>query len=284
MDFSIVDVGRVRLRVGTSRGEPGTLPLLMFNGIGGSLELVRGFTDEMQKYGIGAIVFDVPGTGGSSLPEGPYRFYGLAKLADELLSALGVAGQVDVAGVSWGGALAQEFAHRYPLRVRRLLLAATSAGAVALPGGFGALAGMANPRRIAELMTLSGLVGTVFGGKLRENPSLVERYSDFVRVPSPLGMFCQLMAGAGWTSAHWLPRLRQQTLVMMGTDDPIVPVANGKLLARLIPSARLVTVRDGHMFLLTSRAECGPIVADFFNTGRWPALPAPRAVPLAAVH
>ena len=71
---------------------------------------------------------------------------------------------------------------------------------------------------------------------------------------------------------------------MMGTDDPIVPVANGKLLARLIPSARLVTVRDGHMFLLTSRAECGPIVADFFNTGRWPALPASRTVPLASAN
>jgi pimeloyl-ACP methyl ester carboxylesterase len=73
----------------------------------------------------------------------------------------------------------------------------------------------------------------------------------------------QMLAGVGWTSAHWLPALRQPTLVMMGTDDPIIPVANGRLLAKLIPNARLVTIADGHLFLLTSARECAPIIADF---------------------
>lgn len=45
-----------------------------------------------------------------------------------MLKQLGVE-RVDVFGVSWGGALAQEFAPRHPSMVRRLILAATSSGA-----------------------------------------------------------------------------------------------------------------------------------------------------------
>jgi pimeloyl-ACP methyl ester carboxylesterase len=37
-------------------------------------------------------------------------------------------GQVNVIGVSWGGALAQQFAHDYPERCKKLVLAATAAG------------------------------------------------------------------------------------------------------------------------------------------------------------
>ena len=46
--------------------------------------------------------------------------------------------------------------------------------------------------------------------------------------------------------------LRQPTLVIAGKDDPIVPLANGRIMAKLIPDARLVTLEDGHLFLLTS--------------------------------
>ena len=42
--------------------------------------------------------------------------------------------RVDVLGVSWGGALAQEFAWRYPAHVRRLVLAATTYGMPSVPG------------------------------------------------------------------------------------------------------------------------------------------------------
>ena len=130
MDIRTVSVTGLELRVATSRPRPGTLPLFFFNGIGANLDLLRGFADEMSARGIGIIVIDVPGTGGSDAPSSPYRLSWLAKLADDVLVRLSILGQVDVGGVSWGGALAQEFAHRFPARVRRLMLAATSAGAV----------------------------------------------------------------------------------------------------------------------------------------------------------
>jgi pimeloyl-ACP methyl ester carboxylesterase len=59
--------------------------------------------------------------------------------------------------------------------------------------------------------------------------------------------------------------LPQPTLVMAGTDDPIVPVANGRILASLIPDARLATINDGHLFLVTSATESAALISQFLS-------------------
>lgn len=265
MDFDVrtIAVSGRNLRVATSPGSPGSIPLFFFNGIGANLDMVRGFAAEMATFGIGIVIFDVPGTGGSSAPAAPYRFGWLATLADGVLTGLGITAQVDALGVSWGGALAQEFTHRYPERVRRLILAATSAGAVSLPGRLSALSKMISARRYIDPNYMAHVGGQLYGGKMRTNPELLKAHSNLLRAPRGAGYSFQLLAGVGWTSAHWLHKLAQPTLVMMGSDDPIMPVANGRLLAKLIPHARLVTLDDGHLFLLTSAHESAQIIAAF---------------------
>ncbi len=69
----------------------------------------------------------------------------------------------------------------------------------------------------------------------------------------------------GWTSIHGLWCIRQETLVLSGADDPIVPVANGWLMSRLIPNARLHIFEDGHLGVLTSTDELALIVHDFLH-------------------
>jgi poly(3-hydroxyoctanoate) depolymerase len=102
----------------------------VFNGIGASMELVAPFTEAMQRVGIPSVVFDIPGVGGSKKTLKPYRFSGLAKLASAVLDKRDIRDSVDVLGVSWGGALAQQFAKDYPDRCDKLVLAATSTGAM----------------------------------------------------------------------------------------------------------------------------------------------------------
>jgi poly(3-hydroxyalkanoate) depolymerase len=264
MDVKYVTVAGQKLRVATSTASTGTIPLLVFNGLGADLEVFEGFAREIGRLGIGIVIFDVPGIGGSDGPALPYRLACLAKLANDLLGVLGIAGPVDVAGMSWGGALAQEFTHRYPKRVRRLLLAATSAGALAVPGRLSALAKMVDIRLYLDPGYMSRVGGDLYGGKMRNDTAPLERYGKVLR---PVGCSLQLMAITGWTSAFWLHTVRQPTLIMMGTDDPIVPVVNGRLLASLMPHAKLVTVADGHLFLLTSARECAPIIAEFLTAG-----------------
>jgi pimeloyl-ACP methyl ester carboxylesterase len=175
------------------------VPLLLFNGIGANLELARRFVAELGKFGIGIIIFDVPGTGGSSAPSAPYRFAWLAGLANALLERLGIDGKVDVAGVSWGGALAQEFTRRFSSRVRRLVLAATSAGAVSVPGRWSALSKMVSTRRYIDRDYVAAVGGKLYGGKARGNTQLLEQFDESLRSPGNAGYYLQMLAGIGWT-------------------------------------------------------------------------------------
>ena len=262
MQISVHEVEGQTLRVGIRHGEQTNPPLLLFNGIGANIELVEPFLEELE--GPEAIIFDVPGVGGSPAPKLPYRPWMLARLTARLLDQLGRE-QVDVLGVSWGGALAQQFAFQEPRRCRRLVLAATSPGSLMVPGKLTVLLKMATPRRYKDPDYMNRIVGDIYGGALRGSPELVHNHLRHVCWASDYGYYLQLLAGIGWSSLPWLRLLRQPTLVMAGTDDPIVPPVNGRILAKLIPNARLVTVEDGHLFLITSARESAETISGFLN-------------------
>jgi poly(3-hydroxyalkanoate) depolymerase len=260
MQISLRDVGGQVLRVGVRRGEQARPPLLIFNGIGANIELVEPFLDALD--GPEAIIFDIPGVGGSPAPSLPYRPSTLARLSAQLLDQLGH-DQVDVLGVSWGGALAQQFAFQQGKRCRRLVLAATSPGHLMVPGKLTVLLKMATPRRYKDPDYMRRVAGDIYGGALRASPDLVRQHLRHVRWSSDYGYYLQLVAGFGWSSLPWLRLLAQPTLVMAGTDDPLVPVVNGRILASLIPDARLVTIDDGHLFLVTSASESAAMISGF---------------------
>jgi poly(3-hydroxyalkanoate) depolymerase len=260
MEIRMVDVGGQPLRVGVQRGDPEKPPLLIFNGVGANLELVEPFAQAL--HGIEIVIFDVPGVGGSPAPLLPYRFWHLAGLAERLLQQLGY-GEVDVLGVSWGGALAQQFARRFPSRCRRLVLAATSAGVLMVPGRLSVLLKLASPRRYRDPAFLDSVGGELYGGMYRGDAALLREHGRHIRPPQGRGYLYQLLAGWGWTSIAWLGRLRQPTLVMHGSDDPVVPLVNAKVLARLIRGARLHVVDDGHLFLVSRARDVAPIVRRF---------------------
>ena len=262
MQISVHEVEGCTLRVGVRRSDKAQPPLLLFNGIGANIELFEPFLNAL--HGPEAIIFDVPGVGGSPAPWWPYRPSLLARLSARLLDQLGHE-QVDVLGFSWGGALAQEFAYQDAKRCRRLVLAATSPGHLMVPGKLTALLKMATPRRYKDPDYMRRVAGDIYGGELRNNPELARKYLHHVRWSSDYGYYLQVIAGLGWSSLPWLRLIGQPTLVLAGTDDPIVPVANGRILAKLIPDARLVTLDDGHVFLITNARQCAKLVSEFLN-------------------
>ncbi|MGP0024918.1 MAG: alpha/beta fold hydrolase [Streptosporangiaceae bacterium] len=86
---------------------------------------------------------------------------------------------------------------------------------------------------------------------------------------------------AGWTSLPFLPLIRQPTLVLAGDDDPIIPLANAKILAALIPSARLHVYNGGHLERVTRPGLLAPVVVAGFQAQGSPreASPVPRYNP-----
>jgi poly(3-hydroxyalkanoate) depolymerase len=266
-----VEVDGRRVRVGVRAGHPGGTPLLIFNGIGANLELMEPFTAALA--GIETIVFDVPGVGGSDLPGLPYRFPGLARLARRLLDELGYGGPVDVLGVSWGGALAQQFAFQYGSRCRKLVLAATSPGAVMVPGRLSVISKLMSPRRYRDPQYLRRIGPELYGGAFRRRPDLLLEHGRHIAAPRGLGYFYQLLAAWGWTSIFWMRWLRQPTLIMAGSDDPIVPLVNAKVMATIIKRAKLFVIDDGHLFLVTHPQVSAAVVQRFLVGDGAAALP-----------
>jgi pimeloyl-ACP methyl ester carboxylesterase len=122
---------------------------------------------------------------------------------------------------------------------------------------------MANPRRYTDPDFMMKVGGGLYGGRHRHDPGLLTEHVRHMAPPTGRGYLWQMLAAAGWTSVLWLHRIRQPVLVLMGRDDPIVPVVNGRILAGLIPKARLVTIDDGHLFLVSRIDDIVPVIRDF---------------------
>lgn len=272
-DFrGVMTVGGVRLHVDHRAGVG--VPVLLCNGIGANLELLDPVAEALagsEARGIPVIRFDVPGTGASPAVRRPYRLRYLARLMRELLEQLGYE-RADVLGVSWGGALAQEFAHRHPEACRRVVLCATSAGMVMVPASPSVLLTLASPLRYFRPSRMHEIGARIYGGGFGDRREVLERYARSARAPQALGYYWQLLAGAGWTSAHYLHSLDQPVLVIAGDDDPIIPLVNARLMSALLRNATLhVVPGGGHLAVLTHLDELLPLLQRFLGE------PGPRA-------
>jgi poly(3-hydroxyalkanoate) depolymerase len=250
---------RVSVRPGQSPG----LPLVLCNGIGSGLELLQPFVDAVDPR-IEVLRFDVPGVGGSPAPKLPYRFPGLALFVTKLLDALGY-GRFDVLGISWGGGLAQQLALQNPHRCRRLVLVSTGTGMLMVPARFSVLSKMLTPRRHRDPAYARSIAAELYGGRMREPDQVRILGSANSQVASRIGYLLQLFAGVGWSSLPVLPWIRQPTLILAGSDDPVIPLVNARIMHRLLPSATLHVFDDGHLGLVTSADELGPLVSDFLR-------------------
>jgi poly(3-hydroxyalkanoate) depolymerase len=248
---------RVNMRPGSG------VPLVLCNGIGASLEVFDPLVEQLDPD-TPVVRLDVPGTGGSPDSPLPYGFPYLAVVLGMLLRKVGIVGPVDVLGLSWGGALAQQFAFQNPRRCRRLILVSTGTGAIMVPGGPAILAKMVTPRRFLDHDYAASIAGDIYGGTVRDDPSTIKRLFDRqLMAGSRVGYLHQLLAGAVWTSLFALPLVRQQTLIVAGLDDPIIPVVNARIMGRLLPHATVHLHGGGHVDLITNAAELGPVIELF---------------------
>ncbi len=260
-EITMQDVDGVMLRTAYWPGaNGGELPLVFFNGIGANLELTLALGDMFPDREI--LTFDVPGVGLSPVTQWPYRHWMAARWARKLSDRLGF-GSVDVMGVSWGGALAQQFAFQYRNRVNKLILCATSSGMTMIPGRPASLSKMVDTRRYTDPEFMRENFAKLYGDAADESAG---DHIDGLRPPHPKGYFYQLLAFAGWSSLPFIRFLKMPTLVMMGDKDSIVPLVNGQILAWALPDSRLHVVEGGgHLFIVTRAAETASVINDFLS-------------------
>ncbi len=256
-------VGNQKLRTaiwsGADKGKGKRTPLLFFNGIGANLEIAQVFADTFTGRDI--ITFDMPGVGGSPDPVLPYRPWWVAKAAKQILRENGY-DRVDVLGVSWGGGPAQQFAWQNKKMTRNLVLCATTTGMTMVPGSPKAISKMLSPKRYIDRDFLAKNFETLYG-------DAAESAGDFsinMVPPSMKGYLYQLSAMVGWSSLPFIRRVRAPSLIIMGDNDHIVPVVNGRILKFALPNARLKIIKGaGHLFMLTRRDETIELIRKFFG-------------------
>jgi poly(3-hydroxyoctanoate) depolymerase len=228
--------------------------LLLVGGIWGELAAWRPLLPYLA--GFRTIAFDAPGIGDTEMPSYPLSLPALGRFATGVLDAVG-AERAHVLGMSFGGLVAQQMATLAPSRMNRLVLVSTMSGLLHLPGQPVALLRLLNPLPRDR----NGAAGRAFGGRIRREPALLDRLH--LAPPRTVEGYWHRLSGlAGYWAAPW--SVQQPTLVLTGDDDPIVPPANSRILASLIPGAQLEVIRGGgHLMIFDSPALVGPCVAEF---------------------
>jgi 3-oxoadipate enol-lactonase len=240
--------------------------LLCISGTGSDLRRPPRPTDGPLAETFEVLGYDQRGLGQSSVPPWPYAMSDFADDAAALLEAVGWDDCL-VMGLSFGGMVAQEVAIRHPDRVRRLVLACTSAGGVG---------GASFP--LQDLVTLPPderarrrmeLIDTRWDEAWRKaNPDTVKLFNQRMGpegegedgTPSP-GLTNQLLARAGHDTSGRLGDITCPTFVCGGRFDGIAPPANSEFLAEHISGARLEMFDGGHAFFLQDPAAMPAIVA-----------------------
>ena len=260
-DICTIVVNGQRLRIAIHQGDGTRTPLLLMAGIGSSLETLDPLVVEIDPA-LEIIRFDVPGTGSSPKPMYPYSLSAYASIAAQMLDHLGYR-QIDVLGFSWGGGLAQQFAFQYANYCRRLILGSTGTGATMIPGSLSAMAQLTMPWHFGDPFFMKEIASSPFGASMRSNPELMREFTRALYPTDLLGYCYQYWAVLSWSSMPWLWSLQQPTLILSGNEDPLVPLANAKIMQRLIPHAQLYVYIGGHLGLITHAEELASVIDTF---------------------
>jgi 3-oxoadipate enol-lactonase len=240
MEF--VDLDGVALRYELSGG--GDRTLVLVHEMGGSLESWDDVAPRLAETRR-VLRYDTRGAGMSQKARGELGIDTMAGDIAALLDHIGIAGQVALAGIAVGGAIALHFAARYPER--------TSAVAAGSPA-----TGIAPERRTAALERVARIeaAGMAFAvtdsmqngypPELRGDIKRFERYRARWLGNDPLSYATIWRMLAGLDMQGELTRLRCPVLVIGGSLDRVRPPALAQATASAIPGARYIEVKTGH--------------------------------------
>ena len=227
------------------RGEP--LLLVAGRGVDHNLwNLIRG--DFEKRYRV--IIYDQRGTGQSDKPEAPpYSTIDFAQDAVAVLDSAGAA-RAHVYGASMGARIGQWLGINHAARLGALVVACGS------PGGENAI----QPNEDTQALLDKAAQFAVLDAFFSRRTALASFYLSTrpaAKFPVPAHAEA-LHARANREHDAWarLPEITAPTLVLHGSDDPVVPVKNAYLIGDRIPGAELYLVPRGrHMFFIEFRKE-----------------------------
>ena len=209
------------------------------------------------------LAWDEPGAGRSSdVPPG----FGLADYANclaALIESLAL-GPAHVAGLSWGGTVAQELYRHRPGLVATLILCDTYAGWKGSLSEAEVRARVAAGREMLAAPAAQfdpSLPGLFVGEPPSEFASLLEQIAVAVR---PESLRTQLLAMAQADQRDLLANIAVPTLLIWGERDARSPLSVARQLEQAIPDTKLIVISDcGHVSNLEQPDRFNAAVREF---------------------
>lgn len=255
LDTRTLDVAGLRTRYLARGSGPAVLVL---HGWGASIEAIFPILTGLERVG-SVYALDLPGFGESALPPEPWGVQEYQRFVACFMDALGIE-RASLVGHSNGGRIAIRMASTEPQRVERLVLV-DSAGirpkrtlrwyrrvAMAKLGKHAArLLGTPGERLRERLVSRAGSSDYLAAGAMR--PTLVKLVNSDLR--------------------EHLPHVAAPTLLIWGSEDTDTPLADGRLMERLIPDAGLVVFEGaGHYSYLDQSARFATVASHFLAPSR----------------
>jgi 3-oxoadipate enol-lactonase len=243
-------------------------PVLLVMGLGMNATGWWRTAPVLAAAGLCVLAFDNRGVGRSDRPPGPYT---TAMMADDAIAVLDAAGvqHAHVYGISLGSMIAQEIALRYPDRIVRLVLgASTPGGDHAIPADGETLEFFHRRGQMPAEEAVWASVPYNYSTRTRaqHGDRIAEDIGRRLRYPiEPQPYAAQVAAALGHDAYDRLARVRARTLVVHGQEDVMVPPANGRLLANLIPDARVLELRGAAHLYPTDEPNADHEVAAFLT-------------------
>ena len=262
--------------VEAGRGEP----VLLIHGLNDSTFSFRYIIPELaQQYRV--VALDLKGFGYSERPAGgDYSLTAQATLVGQVMRLLGME-QAAVVGHSMGGAVAMRLALREPQLVSQLVLVNSATDRQMRRGArlgpylrplLPLAALVYNRRRVRRFVRRSMLHDPA-----HLTPEMLEGYLRLSRMKGHLRASGALLAHRGRDEPLTLERIGQETLILWGEHDRLLPLSQGEELAGRIPNATLVLVpSSAHMPLEEQPEFCNRALLEFLRS------PQPATVPVAA--
>lgn len=206
--------------------------------------------------------------GRSGRVTGPYTVADMAGDAVGLLDALGIE-RAHVAGLSMGGAMAQEIAINHPHRVKSLALVATYCSGD--PRGTALFEGMRLMReRFSPEEYYRATYPWSFTVKDYLRPGFMERMIESAAAnPNPQPPDAYARQAAATTTFHSedrLGRITAPTLLLFGDQDLLTPLRFARALHDGIPGSELVIVPDaGHGIVWSHPDVVNDVLFGFFS-------------------
>jgi 3-oxoadipate enol-lactonase len=217
-------------------------PLLMSNSLGTDLGMWDLQIPRLNQFCL--IRYDTLGHGQSDKPNGPYTIEKLGNQVIELLDHLGIE-KVNFCGLSMGGVIGQWLAVHHPHRVDKLILANTAPkiGTAAAWIERASLVRSVGMNPVADSAASRWFTPSFFESHNGQSKYLIE----VLRKTNPEGYASCCEALGSVDLLQEINKIKANTLIISGTEDPVTTVSDALFMAKMIPNATLLQIAASHI-------------------------------------